>query len=189
MRKLLVTKSILHAKFCLQINARVCLSNSRWILFCNNNVVVVVGCDATIHYFSGFVKVMKHMPYQSFLWIERSIPKVQILLRCLTKKNAWKMAIRCKYLTCLIQNDGSNHCPLLHQKTLLQLQSPMQYHIILCFFVKMYSYYLLTHSSEIRGLCLMKCPSEILENLPYIYHNKSHVVFFVFHFMQLYLFY
>ena len=90
MRKLLVTKSILHAKFCLQINARVCLSNSRWILFCNNNVVVVVGCDATIHYFSGFVKVMKHMPYQSFLWIERSIPKVQILLRCLTKKKRLK---------------------------------------------------------------------------------------------------
>ena len=140
MRKLLVTKSIvLHAKFCLQINARVCLSNSRWILFCNNNVVVVVGCDATIHYFSGFVKVMKHMPYQSFLWIERSTQSSNSSsVFSQKKKTAWKMAIRCKYLTCLIQNDGANHCPLLHQKTLLQLQSPMQYHIILCFFVKMY---------------------------------------------------
>ena len=36
------------------------------------------------------------------------------------------------------------------------------------------------HSSEIGGLCLMKCPSEILQNLPYFYHKKAHVVFFYF---------
>ena len=28
------------------------------------------------------------------------------------------------------------------------------------------------HSSEIRGLCLMKWPSKMLQNLPYFYHKK-----------------
>ena len=44
------------------------------------------------------------------------------------------------------------------------------------------------HSSEKRGLCLMKGASETLQNLPYIYHKKTHVVFFVFHFVLLYIF-
>ena len=44
------------------------------------------------------------------------------------------------------------------------------------------------HSSEIRGLCLMKWPSETIQNLPYFMHKKTHVVFFVFHFVQLYIF-
>ena len=30
---------------------------------------------------------------------------------------------------------------------------------------------------RIRGLCLMKCPSKILQNLPYFYHKKIPVVF------------
>ena len=38
------------------------------------------------------------------------------------------------------------------------------------------------HSSEIGGLCLMKRPSKILQNLPYFYHKKIHVVFFHFSF-------
>ena len=37
-------------------------------------------------------------------------------------------------------------------------------------------------SLEIGGLCLMKCPSEILQNLPYFYHMKTHIVFFCFSF-------
>ena len=40
-------------------------------------------------------------------------------------------------------------------------------------------------SSEIGGLCLMKWPSEILQNLPYFMYKTTHVVFFVFHFVQL----
>ena len=42
-------------------------------------------------------------------------------------------------------------------------------------------------SSEIRGLCLIKSPSETLQktqNFTYIWNAKTHVVFlFVFHFM------
>ena len=44
------------------------------------------------------------------------------------------------------------------------------------------------HSSEIRGLRLMKLPSEMLQNLLYFMYKKTHVVLFVFHFMQLYFF-
>ena len=45
------------------------------------------------------------------------------------------------------------------------------------------------HSSEIGGgLCLMKWSNKILQNLPYCYHKKTHIVFFVFHFVQLYFF-
>ena len=47
---------------------------------------------------------------------------------------------------------------------------------------------LLFHSSEIRGLCLTKCSSETLQNLLYFMYKKTHVVFFVFHFVRLYIF-
>ena len=49
--------------------------------------------------------------------------------------------------------------------------------------------WLATHSSEIRGLCLMKWPSEMLQNLPYFWNTKSHIVFFVFHFELLWICY
>ena len=42
------------------------------------------------------------------------------------------------------------------------------------------------HSSEIRGLCSTKCSSETLQNLLYFMYKKTHVVFFVFHLVQLY---
>ena len=45
-----------------------------------------------------------------------------------------------------------------------------------------------THSSEIRGLRSTKCSSETLQNLLYFMDKKTHVVFFVFHFVQLYIF-
>ena len=45
------------------------------------------------------------------------------------------------------------------------------------------------HSSEIRGLLTMKCSSETLQNLLYLMYKKTHVVFFVFHFVQLYIVY
>ena len=35
------------------------------------------------------------------------------------------------------------------------------------------------HSSEIRGLCLIKCPRETVENLPYFCNLKIHIVFFI----------
>ena len=41
------------------------------------------------------------------------------------------------------------------------------------------------HSSEIRGLCLMKCPSETLQNY-ILYIRKSKVAFSIFHFVVLY---
>ena len=44
------------------------------------------------------------------------------------------------------------------------------------------------HFSEIRGLRSMKCSSEMLQNLLYFMYKKTHVVFFVFHFVQLYIF-
>ena len=34
-------------------------------------------------------------------------------------------------------------------------------------------------SSEIGGLCLMKWPSKILQNLPCFYHRQTHVYFFI----------
>ena len=45
-----------------------------------------------------------------------------------------------------------------------------------------------THSSEIRGLRSTKCSSETLQNVIYFMYKKTHVVFFVFHFVQLYIF-
>ena len=44
------------------------------------------------------------------------------------------------------------------------------------------------HSSEIRGLRSTKCSSELLQNLLYFMYKKTHVVFFVFYFVQLYFF-
>ena len=44
------------------------------------------------------------------------------------------------------------------------------------------------HSSEIRGLRSTKCSSETLQNLLYFMYKKTHAVFLVFHFVQLYLF-
>ena len=44
------------------------------------------------------------------------------------------------------------------------------------------------HSSEKSGLCSTKCSSETLQNLLYFMYKKTHVVFFVFHFMQFYFF-
>ena len=42
------------------------------------------------------------------------------------------------------------------------------------------------HSSEIRGLCLTKSSSKTLQYFPYFWNAKTHVVFFVFHFVLLY---
>ena len=45
------------------------------------------------------------------------------------------------------------------------------------------------HSSEIRGLCLMKYPSKMLQNLLYFIHIwKPKDAFSIFHFMILYFF-
>ena len=45
-----------------------------------------------------------------------------------------------------------------------------------------------SHSSEIRGLRSTLCPRETLQNLSYFMYKKTPVVFFVFHFVQLYIF-
>ena len=42
------------------------------------------------------------------------------------------------------------------------------------------------HSSEIRGLRSTKCSSKTLQNLLYFMYKKTHLVFFVFHLVQLY---
>ena len=39
-------------------------------------------------------------------------------------------------------------------------------------------HYITLHSSEIRGLCLMKCSSGMLQNLPYFWNMKTHIVIF-----------
>ena len=44
------------------------------------------------------------------------------------------------------------------------------------------------HSSEIRGLRSTRCSSETLQNLLYFMYKKTQVVFFVFHFLQIYFF-
>ena len=44
------------------------------------------------------------------------------------------------------------------------------------------------HSSEKRGLRSTNCSSKTLQNLLYFMYKKIHVVFFVFHFVQLYFF-
>ena len=44
------------------------------------------------------------------------------------------------------------------------------------------------HSSEIKDSRSTKCCSKTLQNLLYFMYKKTHVVFFVFHFMQLYVF-
>ena len=46
----------------------------------------------------------------------------------------------------------------------------------------------LYHSSEIKGLRSTKSSSERLQNLLYLMYKKTHVVFFVFHFVQLFIF-
>ena len=48
--------------------------------------------------------------------------------------------------------------------------------------------YMRHHSSEIRGLRSTKCSSETLQNLLYFMYKKTQVVFFVFHFVQFYIF-
>ena len=40
--------------------------------------------------------------------------------------------------------------------------------------------YIVQHSSEIKGLCLMKCSSETFQNLPYFWNKKTQTVFFSF---------
>ena len=44
------------------------------------------------------------------------------------------------------------------------------------------------HSSEIRGLRSTKFSSETHQNLLYFMYKKTHVVFFVSHFVQFYIF-
>ena len=41
--------------------------------------------------------------------------------------------------------------------------------------------FMVEHSSEVRGLCLTKCPSEMLQNMPYFIYTKTQSC--VFHFL------
>ena len=140
----IVSKYTLHAKFCLQINARVCLSNCRWILFFATITFAAAGWDATIHYyFSGFVKVMKHIHIyhtNPFLWIERTQSLNSSSSVLPSKKFARKMAIRCKYLTCVwfkMMDQPLSSASI--KRHYYYNYNPMQYRIILHnFFVKMY---------------------------------------------------
>ena len=58
--------------------------------------------------------------------------------------------------------------------------------LILSFEVIVQPPILTCHSSEIEGLCLMKCSRETLQNLTYFWNTKTHIVYFVFHFTLLY---
>ena len=60
--------------------------------------------------------------------------------------------------------------------------------MISCLIITYLGPYHLLHSSEIRGLCSTKSSRKMLQNLPYFWNTKIHVVFFVFHFVLLYFF-
>ena len=45
-----------------------------------------------------------------------------------------------------------------------------------------------SHSSQFEGLCSTKSSSKMLQNLPYFWHKKTHIVLFIFHFVLLYFF-
>ena len=47
-------------------------------------------------------------------------------------------------------------------------------------FENILSTYFYIHSSEIRGLCLMKWPCEMLQKLPYFWNMKTHADYFSF---------
>ena len=102
------------------------------------------GWDATIHYyFSGFVKVMKHIHIyhtNPFLWIERTQSLNSSSSVLPSKKFARKMAIRCKYLTCVwfkMMDQPLSSASI--KRHYYYNYNPMQYRIILHnFFVKMY---------------------------------------------------
>ena len=52
-------------------------------------------------------------------------------------------------------------------------------------FYRKAQFWIVLHSSEIRGLRSTLCPREMLQNLPYFMYKQTHVVFFIFHFVQL----
>ena len=57
-----------------------------------------------------------------------------------------------------------------------------------CLFVFSQFIYICTHPSEKRGLHSTKCSSKMLQNLLYFMYKKTHVVvFFIFHFIQLWV--
>ena len=60
------------------------------------------------------------------------------------------------------------------------------YHILILKYIIFYS--ISSHSSEKRGLRSMKYASKMLQNLLYFMYKKTHVVFFVYHFVQPYIF-
>ena len=75
----------------------------------------------------------------------------------------------------------STFCTAIHQKNRTKLYTFLHFQDMK-FFSDYYNIciLLICHSSEIRGLCLMKWPSETLQNLPYFWNMKTHVVFFIF---------
>ena len=50
------------------------------------------------------------------------------------------------------------------------------------FSIPSFNRHLQGHSSEIRGLCLMKCSSEMLQNFSHFWNTKTNIVFFRFSF-------
>ena len=129
----IVSKYTLHAKFCLQINARVCLSNCRWILFFATITFAAatgccwLGCDDSLLFFGLCQSHETHtyIPYQSF-FMNWTYPKFKffffgVTVEKICPKNGDSMQI---FNLRMIQNDGSTIVLCKHQKTLLlQLQS------------------------------------------------------------------
>ena len=52
--------------------------------------------------------------------------------------------------------------------------------LLMFYFIPIYVHCMIVHSSEIRGLCLMKLSSEMLQNLPCFWNKKPQLVFDVF---------
>ena len=86
---------------------------------------------------------------------------------------------------------GTRHCSVIHTPIIGYFVFLMFVHCLeICGyeFEKSDNSINVDHSSEIRGLRSTKCSSETLQNLLYFIYKKTHVVFFVFHFVQLYIF-
>ena len=85
--------------------------------------------------------------------------------------------------------NGVNNCGRIDYEWKLQNAYIVRDHFWdLNLWIYYHTYLLTCHSSEIRGLCSTKCSSETLQKLLYFMYKKTHVVFFVFHFVQLYIF-
>ena len=93
-------------------------------------------------------------------------------------KNPYKTWTPVTYTECTFQDKEKN--PLWIQfisrnlyicNFMMLTASPFTITIVILI-ISIYTYY----SSEMRGICLMKCSRETIQNLPYFWNIKTHVL-------------